>query len=41
MRSRFFYTVIRKVGDGFEKNHFYRNADLHSRFLGRVQLGYE
>ena len=32
MRSRFVYTVNRKVGDGFEKKCFYGDTDLYSRF---------
>lgn len=41
MRSRFFYNVIRKVGDDFESKYFCCGTDLHSRFLGRVQRRYE
>lgn len=37
MRSRFFYTISRKVGDGFENKRFYCNSDLHCRFLFRMQ----
>ena len=40
MRSRFFYNVIRKVGDGFESKYFCYGTDLRSRFLGRVQRIY-
>lgn len=32
MKSRFFYNVIRKVGDDFESKCFCCDTDLHSRF---------